>query len=157
MNTEYILLAEGLILHKECVVCYTKFLNIKDAEYTQFLEKIKEKYKGTLPTDFENETTSYCYDDRFECLTCKNIVCIACICSMPDYKHGKTLNSYATFYNYVDNGDNGKEIYYYSDMEYTGIITCPICRKEDYRIFYTGKIRGILPEEILYDIKNRIK
>ena len=45
MNVLDILITEDILLDKECVVCYNKFINIKDTDYLSFLEKIKEKYK----------------------------------------------------------------------------------------------------------------
>jgi hypothetical protein len=128
MNTENILSTEGVILNKECVVCYKNFINIKDADYTSFLEKITEKYKLPKNKNFEDETTYLCYDARFECLTCKNIVCCSCIGNMPDNKYGKQLNKYAMFCNgYTE------EVFETLSMNDTGIVTCPICRTEDNR------------------------
>jgi hypothetical protein len=152
MNTENILITEGVILNKECVICYKKFINIKDANYRSFLEKIKEKYNLTKNNNFEDDTCCLCYDDRFECLTCKNIVCRSCIMNIPDNENGKKINSFAMFCN-----EYTEEVYEIMDMEQTGIITCPICRTKDYRLLYTDKARGALPEEILYDIKNYLK
>lgn len=152
MNRADIIITEGVALNKECVICYNKFINIKTSDYSTFLEKIIEKYELTKNNDFEDETCCLLYDDRFECLTCKNIVCRSCIMDMPDYKHGKQLDHFAMFCNgYTE------EVYEICDMNQTGIITCPICRTIDYRLLYTGKIRGVLPEEILYDIKKLIK
>jgi hypothetical protein len=153
MNIEFILNKEGVLLNKECVVCFNKFINIKDKNYSTFLAKIKEKYKlSKNNNNFEDETICLCYDARFECLICKNIVCCTCIMNMPDYENGKQLNKYAMFLN-----DYTKEVFETLCMDETGIVSCPICRTKDYRLFYTGKERGVLPEEILYEIKNHIK
>ena len=124
MNTEAILMNENVVLDKECVVCYKNFINIKDSDYYEFLNKIKEKYK--IEQNFEDETTCLCYDARFECLTCKNIVCSSCIMNMPDNKHGKQLNNVAMFFNgYTE------EVFETLTMDETGIVTCPICRTEN--------------------------
>jgi len=124
MNTEAILMNENVVLDKECVVCYKKFINIKDSDYYEFLNKIKEKYK--IEQNFEDETTCLCYDARFECLTCKNIVCCSCIGNMPDNKNGKQLNKFAMFCNgYTE------EVFETLTMDETGIVTCPICRTEN--------------------------
>ena len=58
-----------------------------------------------------------CYDAKFECSICTNKVCCGCIMNIPDYKNGK----------YIDKYNNKIE---YHDMEYTGVITCPICSEE---------------------------
>jgi hypothetical protein len=141
---------EGVLLNKECGVCYKKFIDVKDNNYNLFLSKIIKKYKLT-DGRFEGDTTCLCYDDRFECLVCKNIVCRGCLMHMPDYKNGKILDSLATYMN-----RNNEAVYRTLDMDDTGIITCPFCRKIDYRQFYTNNARGVLPEEILYDIKKRL-
>ena len=153
MNTEHILITEGVLLEKECLVCCSKFINVKDSDYPQFLDKIIEKYNLPKTNKFEEETTCLCYDDRFECLTCKNIVCCGCTMHMPDYENGKQLNNYATFNSLAIYGYR-KKVYDVLDQESTGIITCPICRTKDYRLLYTDSKRGLLSEEILYDIKN---
>ena len=145
-------------MNKECVICYNKFINIKSNDYPTFLEKIQEKSNLTerQKKHYEDITCCMCYDDRFECLTCKNIVCEGCICKMPDNKHGNQLDNYAMFCNgYTE------EVYETLTMESTGIITCPICRTIDYRQKYLPRgccaQRGVLPEEILYDIKKLLK
>jgi hypothetical protein len=130
---ENILKREGVLLDKECVVCYKKFINVKDKDYTIFYDKIEKKYKlPQKPNIFEDSTTCMCYDQRFECLTCKNIVCCGCIMNMPDNENGKRLDGYAMFCN------GYTEIVYETiDMEQTGIITCPICRTIDKRLLDT--------------------
>lgn len=134
MSVENILMTEGIILDEECVVCYNKFINVKDSDYIQFLEKIKEKYKlSDIETNiFENETTSLCYDDddKFECLACKNKVCSSCIMYIPDVENGKVEDGYAMFCNDYARDENGEivKIYRTMSMDETGIITCPVCR-----------------------------
>jgi hypothetical protein len=69
--------------------------------------------------------------------------------NMPDNENGKVKDGFAMFCNgYTE------EVFKTLTMDETGIITCPICRTKDYRLLYTGKERGVLPEEIIYDIKN---
>jgi len=51
-----------------------------------------------------------------------------------------------------------EEVYRNLSMADTGIITCPICRTKDYRLKIIKKdFDGMMPSEILYDIKNRLK
>ena len=81
-HTEQILETEGIVLNKECIVCYNNFINIKDVtEHTEFVDKITEKYKLTNKQKcvFEDETLFLCYDDRFQCNTCNNLVCRRCV------------------------------------------------------------------------------
>jgi hypothetical protein len=128
MNTENILIQEGVLLNIECVVCYKKFINIKDKEYDNFLNEIGKKYNFSKDdiNSFEDDTGCLCYDDRFECFACKNVVCRSCTMNMPDLENGKVLDGYAMFCNgYTE------EVYRYLDMEQTGIITCPICRTKN--------------------------
>ena len=151
MNTIDILSKEGVLLNKECVICYKKFINIKYKDYDSFLNKNIKKYK-LINNNFEDETFGSWYDDRFECLTCKNIVCCSCIMNMPDVENGKKEDGFAMWCNGYT-----KVIYEILPMSDTGIITCPICRTKDYRLLYTHRERGVLPEEILYDIKKLLK
>jgi hypothetical protein len=120
---EKILKAENILLNDECVICYKKFINIKDKDYNEFYNKIKDKYKLPKQHIFEDETTCMCYDAKFECSICKNKVCCGCIMNMSDTENGKKLDGFAMFCD-----DYKKEIYTYDDMATTGIITCPICR-----------------------------
>jgi len=129
---EKILEAENILLNDECVICNKKFINIKDKDYNEFYNKIKDKYKLPNHNIFENETTCMCYDAKFECSICKNNVCCGCIMNIPDKKNGKYICKY-----------NNKIEYH--DMEYTGVITCPMCRTKDYKLLY---------KYILHDIKH---
>ena len=132
MNVLDILITEDILLGKKCVICYNNFINIKDANYQSFLEKIKVKYtlSETDAINFEDETTCLCYDDdgRFECLTCKNIVCSSCIDLIPDNENGKVEDGYAMF-----NNGYTQVVYKTLSMRETGIIVCPICRTKDTR------------------------
>ena len=147
MDTNHILTLENVLSEKECVICYHKFIDVKLVDYSNFLNTITSKY-NLNNSMFEDDTMCLCYDDRFECLTCKNIVCCGCIMSMPDVKHGTQRDSFAEFCNgYTE------EVFEVLDMNQTGIVTCPVCITKDYRLLYTRKPRGVIPEEIIYEIK----
>ena len=156
MDSEQILILEGILLDKECVICFKNFINIKDFDYTKFLEKIIKKYnlnEVNCHPNFEDDTTSMCYDIRHECLICKQSVCDACIESQDDNDGARVIDSGAMF----DNGYT-EEVYMKLSMADTGIITCPICRTKDYRQKITCKeFSRMIPNEILYDIKKRLK
>ena len=128
---EKILEAENILLNEECVICYKKFINIKDKDYDESYNKIRDKYKLPKQNIFEEETTCMCYDAKFECSICKNKVCCGCIMNNPDIENGKKLDGFAMFCD-----DYKKEIYTYDDMYITGIITCPICRTKDYKLLH---------------------
>lgn len=130
---EQILKMENILLNDECIVCYKNFINIKDKDYGEFYNKITDKYNLNKNNNiFEDETTCMCYDSKFECMSCKNFVCCGCIMNMPDVENGKYIDKY-------------NEKIEYNDMEYTGIITCPICRTKDYKLLY---------KYVLQDVKN---
>jgi hypothetical protein len=86
--------------------------------------KFEEKY-NLNEDEFWGENPVRCYNDRFECLTCRNVVCDTCIQNIPQ-----------------ENGATG---------DFTEKFTCPMCRTEDYR-FQVGSSN--LSVEILRDIKN---
>lgn len=148
-STIEILLNEGIkITTEECCICYEKFIDISCDDLWDLYEKILEENKYNVTKDIlfcSCASTALCYDDRFECLTCKNNVCYGCIAKMedPDDKE-------------CDNYDGSKDT-----MEETGRITCPICKTKDFRIKFTKHLKGycgarggVLPEKIIYDIKN---
>ncbi len=137
---------EGIKLHKEeCCVCYENFIDTSIDSLFDLYDKIDEEKKYVLHDDGINWGT-LCYDDRFECLTCKNKVCYGCIMKMPDPDE-----------KYPDLTG------VYDSMEETGRITCPICRTKDFRLKiqrhlkggYCGARGGILSEELIYDIKKQ--
>jgi len=132
---EQILHAEDILLNDECVICYKKFINIKDKDYMEFYDKIIDKYKLPNQNIFEDETTCMCYDAKFECSICKKNVCCGCIMNMPDKKYGE----------YIDKYSNKTEYY---DMEYTGIISCPMCRTKDYKLLYKYILEEIKTHKI---------
>jgi len=111
---------------KECCVCYEKFIaNMCFDKLCKLYDNLlSKKYNIKHEDEFFGENPVRCYNDRFECLTCKNIVCDTCILNMRD-KNGAT-------------GDKDT-------------IVCPICRTCDMRWRFTNLS---LPTELLYDIKN---
>jgi hypothetical protein len=113
---------EGVKLHKkECCVCYERFINISCDKLCDLYEKLveeEEKY------NIDWETLCLCYDDRFECLTCKNLVCYGCIKKIPDTDYIKRVD----IFNY--NNYN----YFQDNMNETSKITCPICRTKNFKL-----------------------
>ncbi len=141
---------EGVNLHnEECCICYEKFIDISCDKLFDLYEKLIEEEKVYVISDDDIAWGTLCYDDRFECLTCKNKVCYGCIMKMPDPCDNKRVDIF-----------NNKN-YFQDTMEETGIITCPICKTKDFRLKiqrhlkgnYCGARGGILPEELIYDIK----
>ena len=157
MDIEKILSLEGILLNNECVICFNKFINIKDRDYYNFYDKIKEKYHLQLSPrffrKFEENTTCMCYDARNECLICKNSVCYSCLDKQDDPFGEQQLNNAAMFVNgYTE------EVYEKLFMADTGIIKCPICQTIDYRQKISNKEpQDQWPPEILYDIKKHLK
>lgn len=152
MNTEYILETENLLTSKECVICLNEFINIKNTQYNKFLEYIIDKYNLNKKdsTQFEEETTTRCYDDHFECLICKNRICETCIEQMQSPCGTKELDNSAMYMN-----DYTRDIYYYFSSQDTGIIKCPICRNMDYRRKYFEYNHTLMMStELLRDINN---
>jgi len=129
-----ILTNEGFkFTENNCCICYEKFIdNICFDELLDLYSNLfKEKYNlnddtGHDEDEFWGENPVRCYNDRFECLTCKNVVCDTCITHIPQK-------------NCATGGD------------FTEKFTCPMCRTEDYRFLIGGEY---LPIEILRDIKN---
>ena len=148
-STIKILYSEGIKFKDvTCCVCYEKFIDIKCGDLFDLYEKITEEKKyNSDEKELYDESCALSYYDRFECLTCKNKVCYGCIMKMPDQDDEE-----------CDNYDVRKDT-----MEESGRITCPICRTKDFRLkltrhlnSYCGARGGVLPEEIIYSIKNNI-
>jgi len=144
-STIKILYSEGIkFKDAKCCVCYEKFIDIKCGDLFDLYEKITEEKKyNTDEKELYDESFGLSYYDRFECLTCQNKVCCGCIMKMPDHDDEET------------------DIYIKETMEQTGRVTCPICRTKDFRLKLTrhlnsccGARGGVLPEEIIYYIKN---
>jgi len=133
-----ILTNEGFkFTENECCICYEKFIDnitfdkLSQLYYRSFEEKYNlNEYEFFGEDEFFNENPVRCYNDRFECITCKNVVCDTCIAATPQ-KHGGT------------------------GSDFTEKFTCPICRREDYRFLIKSRYGGkYLPLEILRDIRN---
>ncbi len=100
-----------------------------------------------MPTTFEKDTYFHLWEDRFECLTCKNIICQGCYWSFTNHK--------------VIPDEDIDNCRYYGELDENGLvdgcpgkdcpIICPFCRTRDYKIFYNNK----MPYELLNEIKNR--
>jgi hypothetical protein len=139
------------ILDEECCVCYENFIDIDTFDLLHLYEKLGSENK--IPKKLSQEIISTCasntlsYNDRFECVTCNNSkVCHGCISKSIDETDEE-----------MDNW-NGKK----DTMEYTRVITCPICKTTDYRLKIIGDsvmgsgcgVRGgNLPEDLLRSIK----
>ena len=149
MSTELmirILTNEGFkFTENECCICYEKFIdNITFHELLKLRSNLfKEKYNLNDDTlndedEFFGENPVRCYNDRFECLTCRKVVCDTCIQHIPR-ENGDTCIQHIPRENGATGGD------------FTEKFTCPMCRTEDYR-FQIGSSN--LSVEILRDIKN---
>jgi hypothetical protein len=131
----------------ECQICFEKFIKLTYEEFKKFLE-VNE---GLLPQTFEDDYICRRYEDRFQCLKCKNIVCKDCYWSFKNHKY-KPHDHDVGLYEYIGRLDE--------DGLAEGCpgedcpIICPFCRTKDYKIFYGNKI----PYELLNEILNwRIK
>ena len=155
-ENEQILILEKICLDKKCIICYNNFINIKDREHDEFLDKITKKYNLSKKqqNSFDSYTNYRHYDTRCECLICKHSVCEDCILQQEDpdsdevfqITQGRRVNGVS------------QEIYEKSNMLDSGIITCPVCRTKDFRIKIIGKsFNQMMPPELLYDIKSCLK
>lgn len=110
---------------KECCVCYEKFIN-NICFYklcTLYDNLLVKKYNIQSEDKFFGDNPVRCYNDRFECLSCRSVLCDTCIQNIQD-----------------ENGATG-------DKE---DIRCPICRTLDIRGRFTF---NLLPTELLLNIK----
>ena len=73
----------------ECCICYEKFIdNITFDELCKlYYRSFEEKY-NLNEHEFFGENPVRCYNDRFECITCKNVVCDTCISNIPQKDGG---------------------------------------------------------------------
>lgn len=127
----------------KCQICYEKFIKLTPKEFDNFLEDNKE----LLPDTFEDNNCCRCYEYRFECLTCKNIICRDCYWSFQNHK-------------FRPDDEFIEEFIYFDRLDENGLaegtpgedcpIICPFCRTKDYKIFYGNQV----PYELLNDIKN---
>ena len=126
----------------ECSICYEKFIKLTNKEFDIFYEDNKE----LLPETFEDDNICRCYEDRFECLKCKNIICRACYWNFKNHK-------------FKPNDDYIEDYEYFGELDEDGFaegcpgedcpIICPFCRTKDYKIFYGNQ----MPYELLNEIK----
>ena len=124
----------------ECSICCEKFIKLT---YKQFYEDNKE----LLPETFEDDNICRCYEDRFECLKCKNIICQKCFWNFKNHKF-KPDDDYIEDYEYF--GELDEDGFAEGCPGQDCPIICPFCRTKDYKIFYGNQI----PYELLNEIKN---
>ena len=56
--------------NKECQICLKRFIKLTNEQYNKFIKDNDE----LLPDDFfDDDNYCRCYEDRFECLKCKNV------------------------------------------------------------------------------------
>lgn len=126
----------------ECAICFEKFFKLTNKQFEKF------KTENDVPVEFENDNCCRCYEDRFECLTCKGIVCQRCYWNFKNHKFKPECEDDIADYEYFGELDD--------DGMVEGVpgedcpIICPFCRTKDYKIFYGNHI----PYELLYEIKN---
>jgi hypothetical protein len=128
----------------ECQICYEKFIKLNDKQYCIFLEVNRE----ILPDTFENDTCCLLYEDRFECLCCKSIICQGCYWSFENHTF-KPDETYVEDYEYFSELDDDGFVEGCPGEDCP--IICPFCRTKDYKIFYGNQI----PYELLNEIKNK--
>lgn len=139
-NTEIITKIKSDI---ECQICFEKFIKLTYDEFVNFLED----NKIFLPETFEDDYCCRRYENRFECLKCKNIICQNCYWNFKNHKFKPDV-------------DDIEDYEYFGDLDEDGFaegcpgedcpIICPFCRTKDYKIFYGNQI----PYELLEEIKN---
>jgi hypothetical protein len=129
----------------ECKICYNKFIKLTNKQYDKFLKD----YKHLLPNTFESDTCCLIYEDRFECLICKDvIICQSCYWSLKNHK-------------FKPNHEHIEDYEYFNELDSNGFavgcpgvdcpIICPFCKQKDYKIYYENRV----PYELLTDIRNR--
>ncbi len=123
----------------ECRICFEQFIDLKGEDFDLFVER----NKNNLPRKFEYDNRCLIYQDRFECLICKNKCCRGCVWSFAGLKI-KPNDADDDITEEKINGIQGED----------GPITCPFCRTNDYREYYYPRFCKI-PEELLYEIKSR--
>jgi hypothetical protein len=128
----------------ECSICYEKFIKLTNKEFDIFYEDNKE----LLPETFEDDNICRCYEDRFECLKCKNIICRACYWNFKNHKF-KPDDEWIEDYEASGNLDEDGMVEGWPGEDCP--IICPFCRTKDYKIFYGNQI----PYELLNEIKNK--
>lgn len=133
----------------ECQICLEKFIKLTNKEFNKFLEDNVE----ILPDTFEDDNCGRCYEDRFECLMCKNIVCEQCYLNIKNHKR-KPHEHDIGYYEYCGGLDEDGLVEGMPGLECP--IMCPFCRTKDYKIFYGNEFYGHqIPYELLNEIKLR--
>lgn len=128
---------------KECQICFQNFVKFNSKEYYEYLENNKH----LLDNNFEDDTCCRLYEDRFECLVCKNIVCRKCYWSFKGHKYKPQDEDDiedAIYFGLLD--ENGL-----IDAEFPGDecpLICPFCKTTDYKIYYAKCISYELSNEI---------
>jgi hypothetical protein len=130
----------------ECQICFEKFIKLTYEKFDIFYKDNKD----FLPETFEDDNCCRCYEDRFECLTCKNKICRKCYWSFKNHKHRP-------------DDDYIEDYEYFGELDEDGLvegcpgedcpIICPFCRTKDYKIYYGNQI----PYELLNEIKSKHK
>ena len=129
----------------ECKICLEKFIKLTYKELYKFLEDNKE----ILPDTFEDDNCCRCYEDRFECLMCKNVICRMCYLNLKNHKV-KPDECDIGYYEYCGGLDDDGMVEGCPGEDCP--IICPFCRTKDYKIFYGNQI----PYELLNEIKGGV-
>ena len=127
----------------DCKICFEKFIKLTDKEFVKFCKDNKE----LLPT-FEDDNICRCYEDRFECINCKSVICQHCYWNLENHR-------------FKPHDEHHIEDYeYFGDLDEDGLakgcpgvdcpIICPFCLTKDYKIFYENQ----MPYELLNEIKD---
>ena len=76
-----VLQSENIFMEENCVVCFENFIDIQSSEYWDWLQNKINTYPHFPKHSFEDETCSGkgCYDEKFQCNTCNNLVCRGCV------------------------------------------------------------------------------
>ena len=135
---------DSITCNINCQICYEKFIKLNSTQYYIFLED----NKNVLPKNFEDNTSCRLYEYRFECLTCKNIICRDCYWN---FKGHKFKPDEEWIEDYIFHGELDKDGLVEGIPGEDCPIICPFCRMKDYKIFYGNQV----PYELLNDIKNR--
>jgi hypothetical protein len=130
----------------ECTICFEKFIKLSYERLCIFYED----NKNILPQTFEDDNCCRCFEDRFECLVCKNIICRKCYWSFENHKYKPTHEADIELFEYCGGLDEYGLVKGCPGEDCP--IICPFCRTKDYKIFYGNKI----PYELLNEIKNKV-
>ena len=122
----------------ECQICYEPFIKLSYEQYDDLMRDCI----NILPNSFEDDTCCRLYVDRFECLTCRHIICRHCYWSFKNHKYRP-----AAYDAHIETDADGMAEGCPGD---DCPIICPFCRTKDYKIFYGNEI----PYELLSEIKN---